>query len=560
MKNKPLLLLLIGGTLAWSITMVKSGWQYSYSLGFWGPNGHDGIWHIALANSLARGSLEMPVFAGEQLKNYHIGFDLLLAALRVVTAIPVSLLYFQILPPIFAFLVGWLTYKFVHEWTGSKFAAWWSTFLVYFGGSWGPIVSLARYGTVGNESMFWAQQSVSTLINPPFALSLVFLLWSVLVLRRYTSKPTLVNLLIATLLFGLVGQVKVYAGILSLCALFITGILQLLKEKKSDVLKLFFSSSALSFLLFFPLNRSSTSLVVFQPFWFLETMMAVSDRVNWPRFFEAVINYKSGQIWWKLIPAYFIAFLVFWFGNLGVRVLGLFGMSKTLKRAETVGLFLTVIAVLGTVLPMLFVQKGTPWNTIQFFYYTIFVMSIFAGCVFARWLAGRSGIIKVVGVVGVLVFTLPTVYATLRNYVPARPPAKLSGEESQALNFLSAQPSGIVLTYPFDQQAADLAVSNPPRPLYLYESTAYVSAYSDKPVFLEDEVNLNITDYDWRTRRKNVEEWLNTLDQKQAYQFLRDNNIKYIYRVKPQRARLGESQLGMSRLFENKEVDIFRVE
>ena len=82
MKNKPLLLLLIIGTLTWSITMVKSGWQYAFGLGFWGPNGHDGIWHLAIADSLARGSLGMPIFAGEQLKNYHIGFDLLLAAIR----------------------------------------------------------------------------------------------------------------------------------------------------------------------------------------------------------------------------------------------------------------------------------------------------------------------------------------------------------------------------------------------------------------------------------------------------------------------------------------------
>ena len=57
-------LLIIIGTISWSWTMVKSGWIYSYGMGFWGANGHDGIWHIALIESLARGSLQMPVFAG----------------------------------------------------------------------------------------------------------------------------------------------------------------------------------------------------------------------------------------------------------------------------------------------------------------------------------------------------------------------------------------------------------------------------------------------------------------------------------------------------------------
>ena len=37
--------------------MVKSGLVYDYGMGFWGPNGHDGVWHVSLASSLARGTL-----------------------------------------------------------------------------------------------------------------------------------------------------------------------------------------------------------------------------------------------------------------------------------------------------------------------------------------------------------------------------------------------------------------------------------------------------------------------------------------------------------------------
>src|SRR3989344_5139651 len=81
-------LLIMTGTIAWSLTMVKSGLIYSYGIGFWGPNGHDGIWHIALAESLSKGSWQMPVFAGETIKNYHIGFDLILAIIHKLTFIP----------------------------------------------------------------------------------------------------------------------------------------------------------------------------------------------------------------------------------------------------------------------------------------------------------------------------------------------------------------------------------------------------------------------------------------------------------------------------------------
>ena len=93
--------------------MVKSGILRDYGVGFWGPNGHDGIWHIAVIESLARGSWGMPVFAGDTFRNYHVGFDLKTAIIHKLTFIPVPVLYFQILPVVLALLIGFYCYKFV---------------------------------------------------------------------------------------------------------------------------------------------------------------------------------------------------------------------------------------------------------------------------------------------------------------------------------------------------------------------------------------------------------------------------------------------------------------
>lgn len=148
-NNLLLLLLLLLGALSWSMTMVKSGWMNSYGMGFWGANGHDGIWHIALINSLARGSLNMPTFAGVGLKNYHIGFDFLLAQLHNLTSIPTTILYFQITPPVIALLVGWLTYKLVLIWKKSQVQALWSVFFCLF---------CRRLGMVSYFSSRWADR------------------------------------------------------------------------------------------------------------------------------------------------------------------------------------------------------------------------------------------------------------------------------------------------------------------------------------------------------------------------------------------------------------------
>ncbi len=532
--NKWLIILLILGTLSWSLTMIKSGIVYPFGVGFWGPNGHDGIWHIALANSLARGSLEMPVFAGEALKNYHIGFDLIIALLHKLTTIPTHTLYFQILPPLIAFSVGALTYFFVMQWKKSKIQALWAVFFVYFGGSWGWILGKG-------ESAFWAQQAVSTLLNPPFALSLVVILLGLLCLQKKKK-------ILAILLFGILIQIKAYAGVLALVALLLSG-----------QWMVFMGSLVLSIILFLPLNTGSTSLLVFQPFWFLETMMALSDRVGWPKYYEAMFNYRAGNSP-KALLAYPVAFAIFWFGNLGTRVIKEILVLRWLRNRKLIGkmeIFVASIIVFGVAIPMLFLQKGTPWNTIQFLYYALFFSSILTGCVVGEFFAKRKSIVLAAALV---LFTIPTTFMSLwYHYLPSRPPAKISNAEIDALQFLSSQKQGIVFTFPFDKAKADEAVSNPPRPLYLYESTAYVAAFSNKPVYLEDQVNLDITGFGWPARRKAIEDFYKSTDQKFVYEFLRKQNIRYVYWLKGQRATLGETQLGIERIFENSEVDIYIV-
>ena len=491
--------------------MVKSGWIYPYGMGFWGANGHDGIWHLSLVESLSRGSLAMPMFAGEVIKNYHLGFDLILAGLHRLTGIPVVNLYFQIAPPVLALLIGFLTFKLTRNL--------WSVFFVYFGGNWAWILGKG-------ESTFWSQASISNLINPPYALSLVVILLGLILLdkKRY---------LLAGLIFGLLVQIKIYAAILIIAGLGVAAF------KNRHLFKTLVATLLVSLPLYLITNRQSASLIVFQPGWFLETMMALSDRLNWPRFYEAMTNYRAAGNWLKAALAYAAALAIFVIGNLGTRLIFL---------ARKLNLFYITIIVLGVILPMLFLQSGTPWNTIQFFYYPLF---------FASLLAGEY--LKIVNFkfqILIVLLTLPTTLITLRDvYLPSRPPAMISRSELEALQFLRAQPPGIVLTPVVNPNP----YSPPPRPLYLYESTAYVSALSGQPVYMEDEVNLNITTYAWPVRRQVILDLFATGDASVAAKFLSDNNIRYLYlpQVAFVRPRLSETALGMTKLFENSQVAIW---
>lgn len=545
-QNKIAILVILLGSLAWSLTMVRSGLNYSFGLGFWGANGHDGVWHIALSESLARGSFDNPVFSDSVLQNYHLGFDLLLALINQVTKIPINYLYFQILPPIFAVLIGLLVYFFVLNWRGSKREAVWAVLFVYFSSSFGFLVTFLRDRVITGESMFWSQQSVSTLINPPFALSLIFVLSGFIALQKR-------RLLLSILFFGLLIQIKAYAGILVLVGLFVASVYELFTVHCSRYTKIFIGSLFLNLLIYFLTKSSASGVFIWQPFWFLETMMSYSDRLGWERFYSAMTTYKMGHVWFKLIPSYLIAFLIFLVGNMGLRIIGFLFYFK--NKIDSTLVFITSIAFAGIVIPTFFVQNGTPWNTIQFFYYSLFVSSILAGIVASRF----GNLAKLF----IVIFSILGIWTTLQHYLPKNPQAYVSNEEVEALNFLKSQPEGIVLTYLFDEYKSKEATKNPPRPLYFYDSTAYVSAFSSKQVFLEDEVNLNIMGYDWKQRRKEVLWFISNLDKDSGQDFLKRNNIKYLYLVKAnsplsgELLKLGPSDLGLEKIFENKKVTIF---
>ena len=146
----------------------------------------------------------------------------------------------------------------------------------------------------------------------------------------------------------------------------------------------------------------------------------------------------------------------FWVGNMGTRLIAI----KRIKRLSELSweeIFMATVIAAGLAIPMFFLQRGTPWNTIQFFYYSLFFSGILAGVVVSQI---KNNFMKII----IILLTIPTVFGTLKHYLPARPPAKLSHEELEALSFLSRQPRGVVLTYPFDKSAADAAIPLHPAP------------------------------------------------------------------------------------------------
>jgi hypothetical protein len=563
--NKWFGLLMFLGVGTQALTMIKSGLLYSFGMGFWGPNGHDGVWHLALINELTKHfPPQNPVFAQFKLLNYHWLFDLLVALINKITLIPTLNLYFQIFPIIFSGFLGILIYLFVKKWTKNNLASLLAVFFAYFGGSFGWIVTLLRGQGIGGESMFWANQSVSFLINPPFALSLILILAGFYLYLNYLIKPTKKLLVILSLLLGLVVGVKAYGGIILLFGLGLASFWEWLMTKKLITGKVFLGSLLVSLVIFLPSNLRAPSLFVFSPLWFPRTMLAFPDRFGWQRLDQARQAYLATGKWLKWLLAEGLALTIFFVGNLGTRIIGVTKFFSWLKSGKKIDsfqiLFLGCLLVSG-IIPLLFIQKGNPWNTIQFFYYFLFLAGILAawwlGEFFQRLPKRSLYHILIYNILLVLLvgLTIPTTLGTLKHYLPSRAPARIGFEELEALEFLKNRPEGVVLTYPHDYKARE--ITKAPKPLYAYETTAYVSAFSHKETFLEDEMNLEIMGVDWRPRRSLEEQFFTTHDEEWARNFLRENNIKYVYLTNDQKFEVGDYQIGLEKIFENGEVRIY---
>lgn len=550
--NFALVFIVTISTVFFSLTMTKSGLKYPFGLGFWGPNGHDAIWHLSLINQLKQQiPPKNPIYAGEMLKNYHWGFDFLVAIISNLTRLTPSLLYFQILPILFSIIFGFLSYQLAFLLTKNKINSLFFVLLNYFAGSFGWIYTLIKSHQIGGESTFWSMQSVSTLLNPPFALSLILILIGLILWQKHHSSKSIKAAILIGFIFGLLSCIKVYAGILIGLSLSLYWFLNFLSSKKFFGFNFFicFSAGLTSILILYILGvLNGNQLLEFKPFWFTHSMIESLDKLYLPKL--ASFRYNQTNFLISIILEIGLIF-IFLIGNLGSRFFGFLTFFQKNKKTDFDKLAIFIFIIAFTI-PLLFVQKGTAWNTIQFFYYFLF----FANFYLAKFLSNLWQKNKIITIF-LLIISCLTTFSTLKDYFGNPPPSTLPNSEIKALNFLKDQPSGYVLTYPYDKYKKNSMTS--PIPLYAYETTSYVSAFSSHQVFLEDEMNLDITGFDWKSRRSEEEKFFSSTDKFFVRGFLINNKIDYIYLVANQNLPLNETDLQVDQIFNNDQIRIYQV-
>ncbi len=547
LKNKRLIFILVFILCLFIqvIPVIRSGLNYSYGIGFWGANGHDGVWHLSLINHIkSLQQIPLPIFAGHNLRNYHPFFDILISQLSAITTIPTINWLFQLFPLISSLIFLILSYFLGKKITQKHSGGLWLMFLNSFANSFGWLITIIRFGNIDGESLFWAMQSPSNQINPPFVLSLIFLLALMLIVLN--KKLSTIDSLMVFLILILIPITKAYAAIPAYVIFFYFAWQSILKKNFQPLL-LGIISLIVALFIFFQFNSQSGNLLVFKPLWFTNSMIESPDRFYVP--YLANMRYAleaSGRIGPRLIFIHLLAISIFIIGNFSWRIIGFFDYSK--KHFAYL-----ISIIICSIIPILFIQNGTAWNTIQFIYYGLFLSNV----LLAYYLSKHHHLwLNLLIIFTFLIASIPTI----KNYLGNPAPSSLPPSEILALKFLSQQPSGTVLTYPYDKYLKKSLSS--PIPLYAYETTSYVAAFSHQQTFVDDYMNLANSGFDYQTRLQASTNFFLQQSEFQDRGFLVNNQIDYIYLTgqQIQKTNINPAKMYLTKIYDQPDVIIYRVQ
>lgn len=564
---------LVIGMIGQVAVNVPSGFPYKQSLPadagkegiyFWSSHGHDGVWHLSLMEQMKKWEFpfQNPELAGAKLQNYHFFVDLLMSEFSRLFKFSNLDIYFRFMPIVFSVLLGLSSFIFVRAWSKKEIAGIWAMIFTYFCGSFGYLLYIPTHNSLGGESIFWLSQTQSVLGNPPHAAAFIIVTIFLFTFFKYLTNRNPIFFLLSALFGGVVIEFKVYGGVLILGGLLFVGAYELIFKRIHQTLLLFLCTLVIALVIYLPNSANSQDFLIWQPWWFIRTMVVAPDRLNWLDLELRRQTYIAESNWKRVIQLETTAFLIFLLGNLGMRFFGFFEIFKQIKQKrifESFNLFFLIVTVTSFLIPVFFLQKGVAWNAIQFNQYFLLLFGFLAAISTVDLLdLFKRKTLKIILVIAIILLAIPTQLGLLWQFYSNLPLSKVSNNELEALEFLKKLPEGIVLVAPFNRyESAKYKI--PPIPIYAWYDTGYVSAFSGKKTLISDEEQVNIMGYDVTNLVKDRAEAFESKDFTGVNNFLEKYNIDYIYLVWDQKFATDSALLNIDQIFQNQDAEIFKV-
>lgn len=558
-KNKLLLLIILPAFFLFMLVIFPSGTFFCFKeacgINFWGVHGHDAIWHLAIANvSFSKFPFIAPTFAGENLYGYNYLLDFFIFLLTKI-GIPAIFTYFKLLPVVWYVLFTALLINLGRKIKDSPLFVSLFLLLSYLAGSFSYLITLIQHGTMNGSSTLLPQPIMHMMSNLPYAFSLIPFLIILILMKE--KNLNLKKVIIMGICIFLVMGMKFYGGVIGIFLVLIYLCLTLAFKKfknllgYSAVIGIFIISSIVLF--YDPVRSFKTGSVFgWAPFALVHTITEEPNQFYLRDLTDArYFILAQGRIGPKFIWIEFVNLVLFLFFYLGTRILAFFYLGVQLIRRKLdkfdAAVFISIIFTI--LLTVTLVQKAEWWNTVQFFFYAIFLSTIYLTKLIYGLMQTKKPILLGLSFLLILL-SIPTSLDLIRLFAVTPGAAYVSVDEIKALDFLKNQPYGIILTPLYNKNRKDYQKSNQ---LNAYEDTAYVAAFSGKQEFFANILQLRLTGVDYQNRWEKLKKMdcsvLKEVDYIYEIRKLPDNE-KIIIKCRPK---------NIKKIFENKSVNLYSV-
>lgn len=442
---------------------------------------HDSVWHLALArNLLEQIPPNHPAYPQMILNNYHYFYDVLVAGLSKFSFASISLVYFQFMPIVLGLLLLGSAFVLAKK-IGSKTTGYWMVFLTLFAGSFAYLIPIFNPGQMWHESSFWVSQTFVMIVNPQVIFTLAVTLCVLFLLISQNINFWKKHLVLILLIASSIGF-KSYAFVILSAVYAFSLLYELILQR--DLRNLFVGTAYIFFALpyVYIITGFKTGSFFYKPLWFIDSMVEISDRLNYLEWKFKEDHYRAKGNWPRVLEIKLKEIFVFYFGNLGIRSIGFLAVvlqfTKNKLFKENRAIFLIVVGfIFSSVFPLLFLQRGIVWNSIQFWYYALIFANLLAAMVLAKITPTHNYASKFMLVLIIAALSLPTTLQTA--YHKFTKVESISVDKISSLDNLSKE--DLVLICPDDT---------------ILFNTSIVRAYSDAQVYFANPIQLTLLGMD----------------------------------------------------------------
>jgi hypothetical protein len=425
-QQKFIFILALVAAFSMAATLSLSWIRTEQGLVFQAGQMHDSVWHIALIKQLQNDiPPHHPSNFAITVTNYHYFYDLIIAAMATLLQLDVPTIYFQFFPIVLSGLLAGSAIALGKRLGGKKTTSY-LLFLTFFAGSFAYLIPLFLPQNTWHDSSFWVTQTFGMMVNPQniltFALSYVVLLLIHLDLsnrKKFNWSLQAVLILLISTSLGF----KSYSFIIFSLIYAIYLLIKLFQCKNWQPIASGLLLTAISIPFLWLITGFKTKSFIYKPLWFIDTMIEAPDRLNHLEWKFLEDHYRLKENWLRVWELKVKEILIFYAGNLGIRIIGV-GLVPLLilKKLKTKRIYLLVLIgfLFSSIFPLLFIQRGIVWNSIQFWYYALLFANIFAAVVLTRVhnlvlrLTNQSKVINVIFVLIIIIITIPTVYSVAK--------------------------------------------------------------------------------------------------------------------------------------------------